>query len=644
MERVQPVPDSAGFMSDDDHQSLAPALAWMTDRLAALLLQAPSARSDDRDEDDDEDERPVWGRDAASFPPDYWHWNHLRALASGDSARRADGPLPVDGPLLSIVVPVYRPALWYFRECVLSVLDQTYQRWELCLCDDGSEDPALTAAMTEFATIDPRIKSLALEANGGISAATNRALEAAGGEFIVLLDHDDLLTPDALAEIAAVVRSDDVVDVIYSDEDKIDESDRVNQPYFKPDWDPDLLLSYPYLGHVTAIRHELLTRIGGFRSEFDGSQDFDVMLRSTEVARRVVHIPKVLYHWRIVAGSAAGDPEAKPWAYAASRRALEDAVQRRGIRGEVVSGPFLGAYHVRRSIQNSPSVTVVIPYRDQAAMTVACLESLERSPGHPIDKVILVDNGSTEPETRALRRALEHRPRTLVLDMPGEFNWSAINNAAVAQCDTDMVLVLTNDIEAVSEDWLHAMVEQAQRPEVGAVGARLVYPDGKVQHAGVVLGVGGIGMHLFSGLDGQSIGYFGWDRIVRSYSALSAACLLVRRDVFDQVGGFDESLPVAFNDLDFCLRLGCAGYRLLYTPHAGLIHYESASRGLSGYAKDFRTFVGRWWDVLRADDPYYNPNLSRVVSWCAFRWPGENEEWLASVAAMVPADVPLSAP
>lgn len=615
--------------------SLAPALAWVTDRLVELLSKAMTTT--DAGDVDDDDERVTLVRDAASFPPDYWHWNHLRAREGIDGpGGPAGAPLPTTGPLLSIVVPVYRPALWYFRECVVSVIHQTYLDWELCLCDDGSDDPELSAAMAEFAALDPRVKALALEANGGISAATNGALAAATGKFIVLLDHDDLLTPDALAEIAAVVVADDQVDVIYSDEDKIDASDRVNQPYFKPDWDPELLLSYPYLGHVTAIRHEVLTRIGGFRTEFDGSQDFDVMLRSTEVARRVVHIPKVLYHWRMVAGSAAGDPDAKPWAYAASRRALEAAVTRRGIDGVVETGPFLGAYHVRRAIAGAPTVAVVIPYRDQAAMTVACLASLDRSPGYPINEVVLVDNGSVEPETRALHSVLEARPRTRVIDAPGAFNWSAINNAAVAHCHSDMVLFLNNDIEASSEGWLRSMVEQAVRPEIGAVGARLVYPDGTVQHAGVVLGVGGIGIHLFSGIHGDHIGYFGWDRVVRSYSALSAACLLVRRDVFDELGGFDESLPVAFNDIDFCLRMGQAGYRLLYTPHAVLIHYESASRGLSGYSSDFRTFMDRWRDVLRREDPFYNPNLSRVAPWCGFRWPGEDERWLEAVSAMVP--------
>ena len=620
-------------MTDGDDR-LTGALAWLADRLAHEI-PAPEVRP------------PVeleWGYDAASFPPEYWHWLHLW------ERHRADHPesdtrtsLPTRGPLLSIVVPVYKPALWYFRECVLSVLDQTYQDWELCLCDDGSGDPELTALMAEFAARDPRVKALAMDANGGISRATNTALDAATGTFVVLLDHDDVLEPEALAEIAAGVTDGDDVDVLYSDEDKLDELGRRYQPHFKPDWDPDLLLAYPYLGHVTVIRRSLLEAVGGFRPEFDGSQDYDVMLRATEQARRVVHLAKVLYHWRVVAGSAAGDTDAKPWAHQASRRVLEDAVARRGMDATVTPGPFQGAYHVRRRIQGSPTVSVIMPFRDQAALTVACLESLERSPGHPVHEVVCIDNGSTEPETRALRRRLEARPDTRVLDYPGAFNWAAINNVAAATCTSDMLLFCNNDIEATSEGWLHAMVELAQRPEIGAVGARLVFPDGKLQHAGVVLGLGGVASHLFVGMPKGGVGYFAWDQVVRSYSAVTAACMLVRREVFEEVGGFNEDFAVAFNDVDFCIRVGRAGYRLVNTPHAQLTHYESVSRGLSGYHHDYQEFLRQWAGVLREGDPCYNPNLSRLEPWCSLRPPGEDEEWLALVNGLV-ADEPPAQP
>jgi GT2 family glycosyltransferase len=617
-----------------DIAPLITALGWMSDRLAETLPSPPVMRSPQLG----------WGRDAQSFPPDYWHWIHQRLQHELEEGGGEEAPpLPTDGPLLSIVVPVYRPSQWYFRECVQSVVGQSYQNWELCLCDDGSDDPELTQAMNEFAQADARIKVLALERNGGISRASNAALAAAAGDFIVLLDHDDMLETSALAEIATVILQESEVDVIYSDEDKLDASDRPFQPHFKPDWDPDLLLSYPYLGHVMVIRHDVVRHAGGFRPEFDGSQDYDLMLRATELARRVIHVPKVLYHWRVVAGSAAGDPEAKPWAHLASRRVLEDAIVRRGIDARVEDGqPFQGAYHVRRRIVGSPTVSVFIPFRDQAALTVACLDSLDRSPGYQIRDIVLIDNGSTEPETYALRRHLEQRPNTRIMEYPDVFNWSAINNLAASTCDSEMLLFMNNDIEATSEGWLHAMVELGQRHDVGAVGARLVYPDGKLQHAGVVLGMGGVAGHVFLGMPEGQRGYFGWDQVVRGYSAVTAACMLVRRNVFEELGGFNEALAVGFNDVDFCIRLGQKGYRVLYTPHAELTHYESVSRGLSGYYTDYQQFLTLWSDVLRHDDPCYNPNLSRLETWCPLRSVDENERWLEMVDGLIPARTAIS--
>lgn len=607
---------------------LISALGRVSDRLADTIPPPPTPK----------DPQWSWGRDAASFPPDYWHWiNQRLADEREDDDGAPERALPTDGPLLSIVVPVYRPSLWYFRECVQSVIDQSYQNWELCLCDDGSGDPALTELMGEFVRTDPRIKTVALERNGGISRASNEAMSLAAGEFIVLLDHDDMLEPSALSEVASVILIEGDADVIYSDEDKLDSSDRLFQPHFKPDWDPDLLLGYPYLGHLLAIRHDVVRFVGGFRPEFDGSQDYDLMLRSTELARGVIHIPKVLYHWRVVDGSAAGDPNAKPWAHLASRRALEDAVVRRGIHGVVESGPFPGAYSLRRVVEDAPSVGVIIPFRDQAALTLNCLAALERAPGFGISEVILVDNGSHEPETRAMRQELEERPATSILDYPGVFNWAAINNFAAANSTSDMLLFMNNDIEATSEGWLHAMVEIGQRPEVGAVGARLVYPDGKLQHAGVVLGMGGVAGHVFIGMPPGERGYFAWDQLVRGYSAVTAACMLVRRSVFEELDGFNEDLAVGFNDVDFCIRMGQKGYRVVYTPHAELTHHESVSRGLSGYYSDYEEFLELWSGLLAKDDPSYNRNLSRLNPWCPLRSLDENERWLKMVDNLVPA-------
>ena len=618
---------SSSFSAGSD--GLAPALAWVAEHLADELTRS---RQPDVAEDEEEPRR-----DAASFPPDYWRWRKLWQVRRTE--RPEEFPLPELsglGPLLSIVVPVYRPSLWYFRECVQSIIDQTYTNWELCLCDDGSDDAVLTATMDEYASADPRIRSLRSARSVGVSAATNRALAAASGEFIVPIDHDALLEPEALAEIVAASSVDDV-DIVYSDEDRLDEFDRPHRPHFKPDWDPDLLLSYPYLGHVTAIRHDLLRSIGAFRSAFDGSQDYDIMLRASEVARRIVHIPKILYHRRVVAGPTAGDPDAERWAYAARRRVLEDAIVRRGMDAVVESAPFIGAHHLRRRIHDAPTVSIVIPFRDQAAMTVACLESLFEAPGYAIAEVVLIDNGSTEPETLVLRKRLEEREDVRVLEYPGSFNWSAVNNLAAETCASDLLLFMNNDMVASSEGWLHALVELAQLPEVGTVGARLVYPDGSLQHSGIVLGMESIAGHIFNGLPSGRAGYFGWDRTVRAYRAVTGACMMVRRSVFTEVGGFDERYPIAFNDLDFCLRLGLGGYRVLYTPHAELIHFESISRGLSGYSADYRQFLASWGDLIREDDPHYNRNLGRLGNWCGFRWPGDDEEWTATMDSLTPA-------
>ena len=614
--------------SGDQGEPVVPPLEWMSGWMEDQPATVPGSRQ-------------PWGPDAASSPLTYWHWREQRRLAS--AAAGMGGELQEGAPTLSIVVPVRQPALPWLRQCLRSVVDQTYVGWELWLCDAGSEPSGWKTATQSVIDAgragtggDSRVHMVVPPRPGGVSAAINEALAQAHGEFVVRLDEGDVLEPNALEAIAARLLTEDDVDVLYCDEDRFSDIERPVQPYFKPDWDPDLLLATAYLGHALVIRTALLRAIGGYRSEYDGSHDYDVMLRATEQARQVAHLPEVLYHRRIGEHRDSGPREDGGATDETGRRALESALARRGIDGVVERGPFAGAHHLRRKVTGTPTVSVIIPFRDQAALTVACLASLEVAPGHPIAETVLIDNGSTEPETRALRSRLGTRSRTRVLDYPGPFNWAAINNMAAATCSTDLVLFMNNDIEAASDRWLASLVELAQRSEVGAVAPRLLYPDGKVQHAGVVLGLGGIAMHLFAGLPPEQRSYFGWDRVVRGYSALTGACLLIRREVFEQMGGFNEALPVAFNDIDFCIRLGQAGYRLLYTPHAQLTHYESVSRGRSGFTTDFATFLALWWDHLRQDDPAYNPNLGRFAPWCPIRMPGEDERWLAEVGSMVP--------
>ncbi len=557
---------------------LVSALGWMSDELA-VFTQAP-------------DEEPVvlaWGRSIAEDRPEYERWileweRHRHRSEQGGTA--PDEAVRSGGPMLSVVLSLCRPRLWSLRMCLASLLEQGYSNWELCLRDDGSGDRRLTELLDELAESDARVRVSASGDTVGLPAATNTALSSASGEYVVLLDPDDVLASDALLELARAALSSDDADVVYADDDRLDGVGRRFMPHFKPDWDPDLLLTFPYLGSLIAVRRTLFDSLGGYRPGFDGSSHYDLVLRATEQARRVVHVPKVLCHRRSTdpfggapfSGTAGS---AIPVVDAGNRRAVEAAVTRRGIQATVVPGPAPGTCHVRRDVGDAYSVGAIIPFRDQGSLTERCLGSILGS-RDGIDDIVLVDNGSSEPESWALRHRWQRLKNVRLLDFPGPFNWSAINNAAAATCTSDLLLFLNNDIEAVGADWLGAMIEHAQRPEVGAVGARLVYPDGTLQHAGTVMGLLGAAGHLFVGMPPGETGYFLADRTVRAYSAVTAACMLVRRSVFEEMGGFDENLAVAYNDVDFCLRLGEAGYRVLYTPHAELIHRESITRGLSG--------------------------------------------------------------
>jgi len=586
----------------------------------------------------------TWLHDKAQVESGTWVWTSTDDEPAPDAPGAGwdpDGGLgaPVDmesspdpaagpaAPTISVVVPIFRPELWYLQQCVESVRRQVYGHWELCLCDDASGDVEVSRFLKKAAAGDPRIKVAVHDSNGGISRASNTALGMATGEFVALLDHDDELTPDALLLVARRAVEEPEADVIYSDEDKLDRDGQRGFPNFKPGWSPDLLLSYPYLGHLTVIRRSVIEKIGGFRPEMDGSQDFDLMLRATERARGVTHIPRILYHWRVVEGSAAGDPGAKPWAYDASRRALADTLVRRGLDGHVEPGPFLGAYHTRRAVRTDPKVSIIIPFRDQAAMLRTCVDSLSVDSGLGSFEVVLVDNDSVEPETQAVVDALLEQPGIRLLEYPGPFNWSTINNAAARTCDADMLLFLNDDVVASGGGWVKALIEQAQRPDVGAVGCRLLYPNGTVQHSGVVLGMHGLAGNLMSGMPGEYAGYMGWSGVVKEFSAVSAACMMSRREVFEELDGFDEAFAVEFADVDYCLRLRHAGYRVVYTPHAELVHHESHTKGTSGSYHDSRTFLGKWIGDIRRGDPFYNENLSRLESNCAIRPVEEDRRW-----------------
>ncbi|MCU1491575.1 MAG: glycosyl transferase family 2, partial [Acidimicrobiaceae bacterium] len=569
----------------------------------------------------------------------YHRWLHARRLpwllgGVGEPAlrrARTRAPLPATGrraPLISVLVPVWRTPIWALERCVGSVLAQDFADWELVLCDDASDDPELSSALRSLRRSDRRITITSLPVNSGISAATNAALAVARGRFVAFLDHDDELAPEALSRFAAAIEEEPEADVLYSDEDKIDFTGERFDPLFKPEWSPDLLLSFAYLAHLTVIRRELVQELGGLRSAFDGSQDWDLALRATERARKIVHIAEVLYHWRTLPTSTSSGAAAKPWAYEAGLRVIEGALARRGEGGEVTQHPaFPGRYHVRRAIKGQPLVSIIVPFRDEPSLVATCATSLREAPGYDRVELVLVDNGSELPETAELLERLGRESDVRIVQAPGPFNWAAINNAAVREATGDVLLFANNDIEARVPRWLHALLGHAQRPEVGAVGARLLYPDGAIQHAGVVVGLGGIAGHVLRSLPADQPGYNSMAIQTRNCSVVTGACMMVRREVFESVGGFDERLPVAFNDVDFCLQLREKGYLVVYEPLAELVHHESKSRGHTDDLVEGRRILKRWAGLIAAGDPYHNANLSHWRYWCPLSTVQEDERW-----------------
>ena len=541
-----------------------------------------------------------------------------------DELRTRAGRLGNDAPLISILLPTYQTPERWLRRCIESVLEQAYPRWELCVADDASPDARVFEIAHEYARREPRIQVMRRETNGHISEASNSALGMAQGEFVALLDHDDELRPHALLEIAEAISAGTDVGLVYSDEDKLDAEGRRYDPYFKPDFDPDLLRGQNYVCHFTAIRADLVRSVGGFRKGFEGSQDHDLILRCTEHLRpeQVRHVPKVLYHWRAIPGSTALSRQAKDYASSAGARAVGEHLGRTqpGARVEELSH---GHFRVHWPLPSPPpKVSLIVPTRDRVELLRTCVESILARSTYPVFEVVVIDNQSANPAALDYLRQLEDRDRVRVLRYDAPFNYSAINNRAVEQCDGEVIGLINNDIEVITPDWIEEMVSQAMRPEVGAVGAMLYYPDDTIQHAGVVLGVHGVAAHLYAGMPRGYPGHGGRARVAQSLSAVTGACLFVRRSVWRQAGGLDETLAVAFNDIDFCLRLLDAGYRNVWTPFAELYHHESASRGSEDtdekkerFSSEVSLMQERWGERLPFD-PRYNVNLSLASLCC----------------------------
>ncbi|MGL6341748.1 MAG: glycosyltransferase family 2 protein [Waterburya sp.] len=522
-------------------------------------------------------------------------------------------------PLISIIVPVYNPSESFLRQAIESVLAQVYPNWELCLADDCSTEPYVKSVLEEYAQQDNRIKVTFRPQNGHICHTSNSALELATGEYIALLDHDDLLPPHALATVVELLNKHPEADFIYSDEDKVDEKNIHKDPFFKPDWCPDSFLSRMYTCHLGIYRRSLVTEIGNFRVGFEGSQDYDLVLRVTEKTNKIFHIPDVLYHWRIHQQSAAFNSNTKPYATNAAQKALTEALERRGELGLVTPAKFPGVYTVRYQIKEPKLVSIIIPTKDLADLLDVCLKSIFTKTTYPHYEVIVIDNGSTEAKTSKCFDYWQQQQgdRFQVYQYNIPFNYSQINNYGVEQAQGDYLLFLNNDTEVITPDWLEAMVEQAQRSSIGAVGSLLLYPDDTIQHAGVVLGIGGVAGHSHKHLPVKQPGYISQAVSINNYSALTAACLMCRRTVFEEVGGFEEQLAIAFNDVDFCLKIISRGYRNIYLPHVALYHYESKSRGYEDTPAKQTRFAGeinymrQKWQELCDRDPCYNPNLTK---------------------------------
>jgi GT2 family glycosyltransferase/SAM-dependent methyltransferase len=546
----------------------------------------------------------------------YAQWIEENEPNAKELTRQRQTALPY-APKISVVVPVYNTPVPFLVSMLHSVLEQTYSNWELCIADGASTEPAVRATLEGYARRDSRIRLRFLTENLGIAGNSNAAIGLATGDYVTLLDHDDTLAPFALYEVAQALNCQPGADLLYSDEDKVTEDgDRRMDPHFKPDWSPDTFRSHNFICHLAVFQRELVTRIGGFSAGYEGSQDYDLFLRATEQAAKIVHIPKVLYHWRIHGGSAAAGSQAKGYAYESAKKAIREHLIRRNIRGEVKDGKILGIYQVAYELPCRPLVSVIIPNRDNALVLDQCLRSLAAST-YAHHEVVVVENNSQNAETFGYYTRIQKQPNIKVVTWQGSFNYSAVNNFAVAHSQGEVLLFLNNDIEAINPDWLERMLEHALRPDVGAVGAKLYYPNDTIQHAGVILGLGGIAGHSHHWIGRAHTGYLGRLLYIQNVSAVTAACLMMRRAVFDEVGGFDERFPLAFNDVDLCVKVRRKGHHIIWTPYAELYHHESLTRGKDDapdkrarFRREVALFAEKWPEVLQAGDPFYNPNLT----------------------------------
>ncbi|MFV8781646.1 glycosyltransferase family 2 protein [Microbulbifer sp. SA54] len=524
-------------------------------------------------------------------------------------------------PLISVVVPVFNPPIQHLVSCLDSVLAQSYPHWQLCIADDASSDPEVAKTLRRYAELDSRIQFIQRVENGHICAASNTALSLAKGDYVAFLDHDDCLFEHALLEVVSTIQAHPEAELLYSDEDFIDEDGRRFAPHYKSDWNPALALSHNYVTHLAVYRHSLIQSVGGFRegAGVEGAQDYDLLLRcSAKIApENIVHIPRVLYHWRAHQGSTALGSDQKSYTSAAGEKALQDHLNAMGILGEVLPTDDDNLYRIEYPVQGEPLVSLLIPTRDMLEVLQPCVESILACSTYQNFEILILDNQSVTSDALDWFQAIQQqdsRIRVLPYDRP--FNYSAINNFGAAHARGEILGLINNDIEVITPGWLEELVSLAQQPENGCVGALLYYPDDTVQHAGVILGLGGYAAHSHRGSPRTSQGYFNRLKVRQNLSAVTGACLFVRKSIYHKVGGLDEAYAVAYNDVDFCLRVQAAGYLNVFTPFAELYHHESKSRGQEDTPEKIARFdeekarLAERWDALLKRDPFYNPNLT----------------------------------
>lgn len=525
-------------------------------------------------------------------------------------------------PLISVAVPAYRTPEKFLVQMIDSLLAQTYGNWELCIANGSPEDGAMKKVLEEYTKKDSRIRVSELTENKGIAGNTNAALEMARGEFVGLLDHDDLLAPNALYEIVRALDEDRTLDAVYTDEDKVTtELDEHFQPHLKPDFNLDLLRSNNYICHFFVVRRSIVQKVGGFRQEFDGAQDHDFIFRCIETAEKVGHIPEILYHWRTHKASTADNPASKMYAFDAGKRAIEAHLKRTGTEGTVSHTPDLGFFRVKYPVQGQPLVSIIIPNKDEKETLKACIDSIREKTEYPNYEIIIVENNSTTDEIFQYYKELSQDPRIRLLRWKKEFNYSAINNYGVRHANGEYLLFLNNDVTVITPGWIKELLGVCQRPEVGAAGVKLIYPDDTIQHAGCVIGLGGIAGHMFVDMPANRTGYLHKASILQDMSAVTAACMMMKRTAFEEAGGFTEKLSVAFNDVDLCLKVRKNHKLIVYDPYVQLYHMESKTRGAEDNKEKVRRFQEeieymrcQWIDILKKGDPYYNKNLS-LTKW-----------------------------